>query len=128
MGGACRHRPSPRVAVSSMRSPLVVAVVLASAVAYAEDKVAPDLGSPEVVDAGRKLYLDKRCSHCHGPTGNGAVKLTNRDLSNPKLIFDAIAEGRQKGAMRMPALGDVLSKEEIWQATAYVMSLSHVAK
>ena len=111
-----------------MRSPLVVAIVLVSAVAHAEDKGSPDLGSPEVIAAGRQLYLDKRCSHCHGPTGNGAVKLTNRDLSNPKNVFTAIAEGRQKGAMRMPALGDVLSNEEIWQATAYVMSLSQAAK
>jgi mono/diheme cytochrome c family protein len=111
-----------------MRSLLVVAVVLASAVAYAEDKVAPDLSNPEVIAAGRKLYLEKRCSHCHGSTGNGAVKLTNRDPSNPKHVFDAIAEGRQKGGLRMPALGDVLSKEEIWQATAYVMSLSQPPK
>jgi mono/diheme cytochrome c family protein len=111
-----------------MRSSFVVVVIFSSAVAYADDKVAPDLRNPEVVDAGRKLYLDKRCSHCHGPTGNGAVKLTNRDLSNPKQVFDAIAEGRQKGGLRMPALGDVLSKEEIWQATAYVISLSQPSK
>jgi hypothetical protein len=45
--------------------------------------------------------------------------------------WPAIALSSPKAAKRRPAragIGDVLSKEEIWQATAYVMSLSQAAK
>ena len=43
----------------------------------------------------------------------------------PAYIFDTIAEGRAKGALRMPSWRGVLTDDQIWQATAYVMSISH---
>jgi mono/diheme cytochrome c family protein len=88
----------------------------------------PDIKDPEVISAGRELFLEKHCSHCHGPDGNGGVNLTDRDLSNPVNVFEAIAEGQERGTLRMPAWRDVLSEAEIWQATAYVISISHNSK
>jgi mono/diheme cytochrome c family protein len=40
-------------------------------------------------------------------------------------VFIAIADGREKNGLRMPAWREVLTDEEIWQATAYVLSISH---
>ena len=92
-------------------------------VAFAEDRDAPDLKDPKVISAGRELYLDKHCSHCHGANGDGGVNLTDRDLNNPDYVFAAIVEGRERGSLRMPAWGEVLSAAQIWQVTAYVMSI-----
>ncbi len=69
------------------------------------------------------VFVEKHCSHCHGANGDGGVNLTNRDLSDPNYVFEAIADGQQRGSLRMPAWLDVLSEAGIWQATAYVMSL-----
>jgi mono/diheme cytochrome c family protein len=88
------------------------------------DETVPDLKDPNTISAGREVYLEKHCSHCHGANGDGGVNLTNRDLSNPNYVFDAIAEGRERSGLRMPGWRGVLSDAQIWQATAYVMSIS----
>ena len=36
----------------------------------------------------------------------------------------SIAEGREKNGVRMPAWREVLTDKEIWEATAYVLSIS----
>jgi len=36
----------------------------------------------------------------------------------------SIADGREKNGIRMPAWREVLSDQEIWQTTAYVLSIS----
>jgi mono/diheme cytochrome c family protein len=88
------------------------------------DETIPDLKDANTISAGRELYLEKHCSHCHGADGDGGVNLTDRDLSNPNYVFDAIAEGRERGSLRMPGWRGVLSETQIWQATAYVISIS----
>ncbi|HEY4040732.1 MAG TPA: cytochrome c [Rhodopila sp.] len=77
-----------------------------------------------MIAAGRQLFQEKQCAYCHGPSGNGSIKLAGRSDLNPNYVFETIANGRAKGALRMPSWRDVLTDEEIWQATAYVMSLS----
>jgi mono/diheme cytochrome c family protein len=57
----------------------------------------------------------------------GGVNLARRDL-DPKGVFQSIADGREKSGLRMPAWREVLTDEEIWKATAYVMSISHQSK
>ncbi len=69
----------------------------------------------------------KQCAHCHGVDGRGGINLTQREL-DPKGIFQSIADGREKRGLRMPAWRDVMTDEEIWQATAYVMSISQQPK
>jgi mono/diheme cytochrome c family protein len=94
------------------------------AIAYCDPAAMPDLKDPRVISAGRDLYRAKHCSHCHGRDGNGGVSLTKRDLRDPKSVFETIADGREKGGLRMPAGRGVLTDTEIWEAVAYVMSLT----
>jgi len=84
----------------------------------------PNLKDQKVISARHDLFLGKPCAPCHGEDGNGGVNLARRDL-DPKGVFIAIADGREKNGLRMPAWREVLTDEEIWQATAYVLSISH---
>jgi mono/diheme cytochrome c family protein len=43
-------------------------------------------------------------------------------------VFESIADGRTGRGLRMPASRGVLTDEEIWKATAYVMSISQQPK
>jgi mono/diheme cytochrome c family protein len=83
----------------------------------------PNLKDPKMIAAGRILFLEKQCSHCHGEDGKGGINLARRDL-DPKGVFQSIADGREARGVRMPAWRDVLTDEEIWKATAYVISIS----
>lgn len=105
---------------------VVVAGILIGEVASAEEDV-PNLKDPKMIAAGHNLFLAKQCAHCHGEDGTGGIDLTQRELY-PKDIFQSIADGREKRGLRMPAWRDVLTDEEIWQATAYVMSISQQPK
>ena len=82
-----------------------------------------DLKDPNMVAAGHGLFLQKQCAHCHGEDGRGGINLARREL-DPSDVFQSIAGGREKNGVRMPAWRDVLTDEEIWQATAYVMSIT----
>jgi len=82
----------------------------------------PNLKDPTMISAGHALFLEKQCAHCHGEDGAGGVNLTRRFL-DPKGVFVSIADGREKNGIRMPAWREVLSDQEIWQATAYVLSI-----
>jgi mono/diheme cytochrome c family protein len=106
---------------------LVMAVVwiVISGVAHADEH--PDLKDPKLISAGHGLFLEKQCAHCHGEDGKGGVNLARRDLE-PLDVFQSIADGREKNGIRMPAWRGVLTDEEIWQATAYVMSISRQSK
>ena len=83
----------------------------------------PDLKDPKIISAGHDLFLDKQCAHCHGEDGRGGVNLARRVL-DPKGVFVSIAEGRERNGIRMPAWRGVLTDQEIWEATAYVLSIS----
>jgi mono/diheme cytochrome c family protein len=87
----------------------------------------PNLKDERVISAGHELFLRKQCAHCHGEDGKGGVNLARREL-DPKGAFIAIAEGREKNGLRMPAWREVLTDDEIWQATAYVLSISQHSK
>jgi mono/diheme cytochrome c family protein len=104
----------------------VIAGILIGDVAFSEENV-PNLKDPTVIAAGHDLFLARQCAHCHGVDGQGGINLTRREL-DPKGVFQSIAEGREKRGLRMPAWREVLSDEEIWQATAYVLSISQQSK
>jgi mono/diheme cytochrome c family protein len=105
---------------------LAVAWILMGNVACSEEGI-PDLKDPKVISSGYNLFLEKQCAHCHGTDGKGGVNLSRRDL-DPKGVFQSIADGREKSGIRMPAWREVLTDEEIWKATAYVMSISQPSK
>ena len=105
---------------------LIACVLLAGSISErlrADDT--PNLGDEKVIAEGRQIFLSKQCAHCHGEDGTGGVNLADRGLNDPKYVFQAISEGREKNGIRMPAWGEVLSDKEIWEATAYVLSISH---
>src|SRR5262245_27077672 len=81
-----------------------------------------DLKDPGMIAAGHEIFLEKQCAHCHGEDGRGGVNLARRDL-DPQGVFQSIANGREKNGIRMPAWRDVMSDEQIRQATAYVLSI-----
>jgi mono/diheme cytochrome c family protein len=108
-------------------STLAVAWIFFGGAAYSAES-APDLKDPKMISAGHNLFLEKQCAHCHGEDGNGGVNLARRDLSDAKGVFQSIADGREKNGIRMPAWREVLTDEEIWKATAYVMSISRQSK
>jgi len=101
---------------------VAVAGILIGDVAFSEES-APSLNDPKMIAAGHDLFLAKQCAHCHGVDGKGGINLARREL-DPKGVFQSIADGREKSGLRMPAWRDVMTDEEIWQATAYVMSIS----
>ena len=111
-----------------MRGFVIVAVagIFIGAVAFSEENV-PNLKDPQVIAAGHDLFLAKQCAHCHGADGTGGIKLARREL-DPQGVFQSIADGREKNGLRMPAWRDVMTDEEIWQVTAYVMSISQQPK
>jgi mono/diheme cytochrome c family protein len=86
-----------------------------------------NFGDSKVIEAGRRLFIEKQCAHCHGSDGKGGVNLADRDI-DPARAFETIANGRVSGNARMPAWRDLLSDDEIREAIAYVMSLSNTAK
>jgi mono/diheme cytochrome c family protein len=100
---------------------MAFAAVLFGGTVAAEE--AADLKDPGMIAAGREIFLEKQCAHCHGEDGRGGVNLARRDL-DPLGVFQSIANGREKNGIRMPAWRDVLSDEQIRQATAYVLSIS----
>jgi len=75
-----------------------------------------------MITAGHDLFLEKQCAHCHGEDGKGGVNLARRVL-DPKGVFVSISDGREKNGIRMPAWREVLTDQEIWAATAYVLSV-----
>jgi mono/diheme cytochrome c family protein len=98
-------------------------LVLGTTAERAQAQEMPNLKDPTVISAGHALFLEKQCAHCHGEDGTGGVNLARRVL-DAKGVFVSIADGREKNGIRMPAWREVMSDGEIWQATAYVLSIS----
>jgi len=105
---------------------VAIAWIFIGDAAYPQEDV-PNLTDPNMIAAGHDLFLQKQCAHCHGEDGRGGVNLARRDL-DPKGVFQSIADGRERSGLRMPAWRGVMIDEEIWKATAYVMSISHQPK
>jgi mono/diheme cytochrome c family protein len=105
---------------------MAAAGLLGSGAARSEDGV-PDLKDPKTIAAGHELYLAKQCAHCHGPDGKGGINLARREL-DPQGVFQSIGDGRQKSGLRMPAWRSVMSDEDIWKVTAYILSISQHPK
>jgi mono/diheme cytochrome c family protein len=101
-------------------------LVLGAAAGRLHADALPDLKEPKMISAGHELFLEKQCAHCHGEDGKGGVNLARRVLDAPG-VFASIADGREKNGLRMPAWRDVLTDQEIWEATAYVLSISQPA-
>ncbi|MDY7091658.1 MAG: cytochrome c [Acidobacteriota bacterium] len=94
----------------------------------------PRLRSERAQERGRALYLEQ-CAFCHGVAADGkglrrqALSAQPQDFTNPawrrrvtpEEIFDVIHNGRP--GTSMPAWG-FLRDEQIWDLTAYLLSVS----
>jgi cytochrome c oxidase cbb3-type subunit 3 len=78
-----------------------------------------------VLQEGRRLFVQYNCSGCHGGRAGGGMGPSLRDQiwlygDTPGKIFNSIAEGRAHG---MPAWGTRLPDRQIWALVAYIQSL-----
>ncbi len=77
------------------------------------------------VSQGKTLYNQFNCSGCHSQGGGGmGPPLMDAQWiygSAPEQIFETIAQGRPNG---MPAFGNKIVSDQIWQIVAYVRSMS----
>jgi cytochrome c oxidase cbb3-type subunit III len=78
------------------------------------------------VSSGQTWFKAYNCSACHGGGGGGGMGPPLMDNkwrygAEPENIFQSISQGRPNG---MPAFGEHVPEDQIWQLVAYVRSLS----
>jgi cytochrome c oxidase cbb3-type subunit 3 len=80
------------------------------------------------IGEGKRLFSWFNCNGCHSNGGGGmGPPLMDADWrygSEPKAVYTSIALGRPNG---MPAFGERLTQQQIWQLAAYVRSLAGLA-
>ena len=81
----------------------------------------PVLGRVEAIAAGRDIYRSK-CYICHHSAGARGPNLFATKLSDEQFL-ETVINGR-KGT-QMPAFGERLSPDEVWQVHAFVKSTDH---
>ncbi len=115
---------------------LLVALVAAigpNYLARAGEPTNPFTATPEVLTAGEVIY-QRNCVSCHGTSGRGdgpaAASLPGLPADFTSAHFathgDAELYGWIKGGKpgtAMPAFGDSLSEEQIWQSITYIRQL-----
>lgn len=103
--------------------PLGIQAGMSSASTF--DIANPLAGDATAIAKGKHLYRSLNCAGCHGYTakGNMGPNLTDplwRYGGRPVDVYKSIYEGRPKG---MPAWGNALPPQSIWQIAAYIQSL-----
>lgn len=89
----------------------------------------PYAGDKEAWAQGRKLYVALNCSVCHGLRGGGGqagIVLNNGHWpfgTQPAAVYLSISHGLPKG---MPAWGNALPPQLIWELVTYVKTLPGV--
>jgi cytochrome c oxidase cbb3-type subunit 3 len=78
------------------------------------------------ISEGQRLYGQMNCSGCHGPGGGGAMGPPLMDAKwryggGLADIERSIVGGRPNG---MPAFGELLSPQQVWQLVGYVRAFS----
>ncbi len=77
------------------------------------------------VSQGKTLYNGFNCAGCHSQGGGGMGPPLMDDEwiygSEPEQVFETIVQGRPNG---MPAFGNKIVSDQVWQIVAYVRSMS----
>lgn len=79
------------------------------------------------ISQGGRLFAWYGCQACHSEQAQGALDLTDDNWRNGgdlAQVWTSIDRGRPDG---MPAYGDRIPAEQIWQITAYVRDLHNHA-
>ncbi|MBW8899685.1 MAG: c-type cytochrome [Massilia sp.] len=109
------HAPPPASAIGSPSRP-------ATAVAQAHNRYEENAYA---VSQGKTWFRAYNCNGCHaqggGDVGPALMDAKWRYGADPASIYQTIAHGRPNG---MPAYGDRVPEDQIWQLVAYVRSLS----
>ena len=90
----------------------------------------PYTGRTDAIVTGRQLFTGMNCSGCHSGYAGGGMGPNLRDSlwiygSTDADLFASIAEGRPNG---MPAWGERLPTQQIWQIIAYLRTLGSDAE
>ncbi len=85
----------------------------------------PLASDPTAAQEGKKLFAVMNCAGCHGYDAKGGMGPDLTDTAwryggTPIEIYKSIYEGRPQG---MPAWGNALPPNTLWQLVAYVQSL-----
>lgn len=108
---------------------LVCALALGlAASALASDEAPTDnpfAGNSDAVAAGEALFASMNCDGCHGGGGSGWVGPSLADGrwrfgGDAGTLYQSIAKGRPHG---MPAYGNFLPTDSIWQLVSYLQQL-----
>jgi cytochrome c oxidase cbb3-type subunit 3 len=124
-----------------MRAAVLIVVCLATAGCDREERpfTAPHQTTVEQPDPyrdnawgvseGKRLFVSYNCSGCHANGGGGiGPALMDEEWIygyEAPAIFSTIANGRPNG---MPAFKDKVTEDQMWQLTAYVLSMSGQAR
>jgi mono/diheme cytochrome c family protein len=98
---------------------LAAAAVAAGGAAADDAIVNPVLGQTEAIAAGRVIYRT-RCYICHLSNGGRGPDLFASKLSDYQFLETAI-----NGRGTMPALGTLMTPDDVWSVHAYVKSTDH---
>jgi len=93
----------------------------------------PLVSSPEVIEAGKKLYHGSDCTLCHGKEGDGKgvlardINMNTRNWHDPNSLA-ALTDGAlfftlARGKGRMPGYEKRETPDQIWQMVDYIRSL-----
>ncbi|MCB1888506.1 MAG: cytochrome c [Rhodocyclaceae bacterium] len=82
------------------------------------------LDDPARIAAGRKRFNKTCAGYCHGYDGSGgrAPDFKGRPELDPQFLYDTIYHGRE-GTEVMPAWGDALPEDTIWELVAFLRQL-----
>lgn len=124
----------PQVSVDTSDSEATRGMVLQVPVSHlvpGGHSIAPDITNPladdpKAVERGMKAFVAFNCVGCHANNGAGGMGPSLSDNSwiygnKPAQIYMTLVQGRPNG---MPAFGQVLPEQTLWELVAYIGSIS----
>ena len=110
------------------RTMLALPLALCLAVPAMAQQPPINLHDPAVIAAGQKLFNKNCAGYCHGKDGlvGRGPSLRGRTDLDADDIHDTITFGRRDSGKIMPSWKGQLSDQQIWELTAFIMSLRNV--
>jgi mono/diheme cytochrome c family protein len=99
-----------------------------SACSASADDVPIDLNDPAQVSAGQEMFNHTCAGYCHGRDGlqGKGPSLRGRTDLNREQIHSTISNGKRDVGKIMPAWKGQLNEQQIWQITAFILSMQNV--
>jgi mono/diheme cytochrome c family protein len=107
---------------------LLLGLGLVAALATAQGTEPPfPLRDTAFIARGQELFNRRCAGRCHGPDGRDGMEapgLTGKTHLTAWFVYNTLVTGRPGTAM--PGWADRFSSEELWQLTAFVISLKDI--